>query len=175
MPIGALQADEVLLLAGRRICAAACSVSGVLSQEAVPSGTNWQGHQMRMGIAVSVMLLLEATTAGSLADSAILPDYRREGKRAYLRECDSKTTHVAMYRSATYYVAEAVTKSGESFIMLYSNRGEAHFFSKAVGSSDHTELSRAQWYERIEGAAPNYFRHVRGMPESDCCPVEECP
>ena len=78
-----------------------------------------------------------------------------------------------MYRSATYYVTEAITDSGEAFIMLYLNRGEAHFLMKADGLPDRTEVSREKWYEGIEAVTPNYFRHIRGIPKSDCYLAEE--
>ena len=120
-----------------------------------------------------IQLLLLAVTLPSAADSVELPDYRKDAKKVHLRECDSSTTHVTMYRSATYYVTEAVTESGESFIMIYSNRGEAHFLMKADGLQDRTEVSREKWYEGIEAVAPNYFRHIRGMPKSDCYLAEE--
>ena len=120
-----------------------------------------------------ILLLLSAATLPSVADSVALPDYRKEAKKVHLRECDSSTTHVTMYRSATYYVTEAITDSGEAFIMVYSTRGEAHFLMKADGLQDRTEVSREKWYEGIEAAAPNYFRHIRRMPNSDCYLAEE--
>jgi hypothetical protein len=128
---------------------------------------------MNTSRALSVLLLLLAATFPSVADSVELPDYRKDAKKVHLRECDSSTTHVTMYRSATYYVTEAITDSGESFIMMYSNRGEAHFLMKAAGLPDRTEVSREKWYEGIEAVAPNYFRHIRGIPKSDCYLAEE--
>jgi len=128
---------------------------------------------MNTSRALSVLLLLLAATFPSVAESIELPDYRKDAKKVTLRECDSSTTHVTMYRSATYYVTEAVTESGESFIMIYSNRGEAHFLTKADGLQDRTEVSREKWYEGIEAIAPNYFKHIRGIPKSDCYLAEE--
>jgi hypothetical protein len=116
----------------------------------------------------SVMLLLLAATIPSVAESSTLPDYRKDAKKVTLRECDSSTTHVTMYRSATYYVTEAITDSGEAFIMVYSTRGEANVLMKAAGLPDRTEVSREKWYEGIEAVTPNYFRHIRGIPKSDC-------
>ncbi len=58
--------------------------------------------------ALSVMLLLLAATIPSVAESSTLPDYRKDAKKVHLRECDSSTTHVTMYRSATYYVTAAI-------------------------------------------------------------------
>ena len=123
--------------------------------------------------ALSVMLLLLAATIPSVAESSTLPDYRKDAKKVTLRECDSSTTHITMYRSATYYVTEAITDSGEAFIMVYSTRGEANFSMKAAGLPDRTEVSREKWYEGIEAVAPNYFRHIRGIPKSDCYLAEE--
>ena len=123
--------------------------------------------------ALSVMLLLLAATIPSVAESSTLPDYRKEAKKVHLRECDSSTTHVTMYRSATYYVTEAITDSGEAFIMVYSTRGEANFLMKAAGLPDRTEVSREKWYEGIEAVAPNYFRHIRRIPKSDCYLAKE--
>jgi hypothetical protein len=129
---------------------------------------------MNTSKALSVMLLLlSAVTLPSAADSVELPDYRKEAKKVHLRECDSTTTHVTMYRSATYYVTEAITDSGEAFIMVYSTRGEAHFLMKAAGLQDRTEVSREKWYEGIEAVTPNYFKHIRGIPKSDCYLAEE--
>ena len=68
---------------------------------------------------LAAMLLLLAAAFPSVAYSVALPDYRKEAKKVHLRECDSSTTHVTMYHSATYYVTEAITDSGESFIMMY--------------------------------------------------------
>jgi len=123
--------------------------------------------------ALSVMLLLLAATIPSVAESSTLPDYRKDAKKVTLRECDSSTTHVTMYRSATYYVTEAITDSGEAFIMVYSTRGEANFLMKAAGLPDRTEVSREKWYEGIEAVAPNYFKHIRGIPKSDCYLAKE--
>ena len=120
-----------------------------------------------------ILLLLSAVTLPSAADSVALPDYRKEAKKVHLRECDSSTTHVTMYRSATYYVTEAITDSGESVIMMYTNSGEVHFLMKTDGLQDRTEVSREKWYEGIEAVAPNYFRHIRGIPKSDCYLAEE--
>ena len=128
---------------------------------------------MRISKPLSVPLLLLATTAPSFADSATLPDYRTQAKKVHLRKCDSSTTHITMYQAATYYVTEAITNSGDSFIMFYSKEGEVHFLMKAAGAPDRTELSRETWYDKIEKASPNYFRHVRGMPKSDCYLAEE--
>lgn len=128
---------------------------------------------MNISKALSVLLLLLAAMVPSVADSAPLPDYRKDAKKVNLRECDSSTTHVTMYRSATYYVTEAITDSGESFIMMYSNKGEAHFLMKADGLQNRTEVSREKWYEGIETATPNYFRHIRRMPNSDCYLAKE--
>ena len=114
-----------------------------------------------------------AETQPALADSVTLPDYSREAKKVRLRKCDADTTQILMYRSATYYVTEAMTKSGDLFITFYSSRGEAHFLMIAAGSSSSTKLSREQWYEQIEKAGPNFFRHVRGLPGSDCYVAEE--
>jgi hypothetical protein len=91
--------------------------------------------------ALSVMLLLLAATIPSVAESSTLPDYWKDAKQVTLRECDSSTTHVTMYCSATYYVTEAITDSGEAFIMVYSTRGEANFLMKAAGLPDRTEVS----------------------------------
>jgi len=123
--------------------------------------------------ALSVMLLPLAATVPSVAESSTLPDYRKDAKKVTLRECDSSTTHVTMYRSATYYVTEAITDSGESFIMMYTNSGEVHFLMKTDGLQDRTEVSREKWYEGIEAVAPNYFRHIRRMPNSDCYLAKE--
>ena len=120
-----------------------------------------------------ILLLLSAVTLPSAADSVALPDYRKEAKKVHLRECDSSTTHVTMYRSATYYVTEAITDSGESVIMMYTNSGEVHFLMKTDGLQDRTEVSREKWYEGIEAVAPNYFRHIRRMPNSDCYLAKE--
>ena len=120
-----------------------------------------------------ILLLLSAATLPSVADSVALPDYRKEAKKVHLRECDSSTTHVTMYRSATYYVTEAIRDSGESFIMMYTNSGEVHFLMKTDGLQDRTEVSREKWYEGIEAVTPNYFRHIRGIPKSDCYLAEE--
>lgn len=128
---------------------------------------------MNASKAFSVILLLLAATVPSVAESSTLPDYRKDAKKVTLRECDSSTTHVTMYRSATYYVTEAITDSGEAFIMMYTNRGEAHFLMKAAGSSDRIELSRQEWFASIEAVAPNYFRHIRLLPNSDCYLAEE--
>jgi len=128
---------------------------------------------MNSSKALSVMLLLLAATIPSVAESSTLPDYRKDAKKVTLRECDSSTTHVTMYRSATYYVTEAITDSGEAFIMVYSTRGEANFLMKAAGLPDRTEVSREKWYEGIEAVAPNYFRHIRGIPKSDCYLAKE--
>lgn len=122
---------------------------------------------------LATILLLLATTFPCVADSVALPDYREEAKKVHLRECDSSTTHVMMYRSATYYVTEAITDSGESFIMMYTKSGEVHFLMKTDGLQDRTEVSREKWYEGIEAAAPNYFRHIRQMPNSDCYLAKE--
>ncbi len=115
-----------------------------------------------------ITLLLLAAPLPISADSTTLPDYHHEAGKVHLRKCDSDTTHIIMYRTATYYVTEATTKSGDSFIMFYSTRGEAHFLTRQAGASDHTELSREKWYEKIKQAGPNYFNHVRGIPPSDC-------
>jgi len=90
------------------------------------------------------MLLLLATSAPALADSITLPDLQQGSKKVRLRKCDADTTQILMYRSATYYVTEAMTKSGDSFITFYSSRGEAHFLMIAAGSSSSTKLSREQ-------------------------------
>ena len=119
------------------------------------------------------MLLLLAAAVPSVAESSTPPDYRKDAKKVHLRECDSSTTHVTMYRSATYYVTEAITDSGESFIMMYTNSGEVHFLMKTDGLQDRTEVSREKWYEGIEAVTPNYFRHIRGIRKSDCYLVEE--
>lgn len=66
-------------------------------------------------------LLLLATTVPASADFKTPPHYHNEAGKVHLRECDANTTHVIMYRTATYYVTEATTKSGDSFIMFYSN------------------------------------------------------
>ena len=122
---------------------------------------------------LAAMLLLLAAAFPSVAYSVALPDYRKEAKKVHLRECDSSTTHVTMYHSATYYVTEAITDTGESFIMMYTNRGEVHFLMKIDGLQDRTEVSREKWYEGIEAVAPNYFRHIRRMPNSDCYLAKE--
>ena len=130
------------------------------------------GVSFVVGLAVGPIGGIEETRP-AFADSVTLPDYIREAKKVRLRKCDSDTTHIMMYRTPTYYVTEAITKSGDAFIMHYSNRGEAHFLMKAAGSSLLTELSREQSYEKIEKAGPNYFNHVRGLPGSDCYVAEE--
>ncbi len=116
----------------------------------------------------TMLLLLMAVTTVASADSLALPDYRVEAPKVHLRKCDSDTTSIMMYRSATYYVTEATAHSGDVFIMHYSNSGEARFLKKAAAPSEPTELTRDQWFEQIERMTPNYFRHVRGMPGSDC-------
>ena len=117
---------------------------------------------------LAAMLLLMAATFPFVAVSVALPDYRKEAKKVHLRECDSSTTHVTMYRSPTYYVTEATTDSGESFIMMYSTSGEANFLTQPAGTRGRAEVSREKWYEGIQAIAPNYFRHIRGIPKSDC-------
>lgn len=119
------------------------------------------------------MMLFLAATVSSLADAGTLPDYTKEAEKVNLRECDASTTHVTFYRAATYYVTEAITKSGDAFIMFYSTGGDVHFWAKAAGSTYLIEVSREKWYERMEQASLNYFRHVRGLPESDCYLAEE--
>jgi len=128
---------------------------------------------MRISKTFSAMLALLAATVSSVADAGTLPDYTTEAEKVNLRECDASTTHVTFYRATTYYVTEAITKSGDAFIMFYSTRGDVHFWVKAVGSEGLIELSREKWYERMEQASLNYFRHVRGLPESDCYLAEE--
>jgi hypothetical protein len=123
---------------------------------------------MRRSTLVAVMLAALTTVGPSPAHPLALPDYRVEAPKVHLRKCDSDTTSILMYRSATYYVTEATAHSGDVFIMHYSNAGEAHFLKKIAGSSEIIELSRERWFEQIERTAPNYFRHVRGMPGSDC-------
>lgn len=114
-----------------------------------------------------------AATVSSPADSETPPNYTEDARKVNLRECDASTTHVTFYRAATYYVTEAITKSGDAFIMFYSTGGDVHFWAKAAGSTDLIELSREKWYERMEQASLNYFRHVRGLQESDCYLAEE--
>lgn len=132
-----------------------------------------EGNPVCISKPLSVPLLLLAATAPSFADSVTLPDYRTEAKKVHLRKCDASTTHITMYQAAGYYVTEATTKSGDSFIMFYSKEGEVHFLMKTAGSPGRTELSRETWYDKIEEASPNYFRHVRRMPISDCYLAEE--
>jgi hypothetical protein len=108
----------------------------------------------------------------SLAHPLALPDYRVEAPKVHLRKCDSDTTSIMMYRTATYYVTEATAHSGDIFIMHYAGSGGARFVKKSAASSEPTELTRDQWFQQIEKAAPNYFRHVRGMPGSDCYVAE---
>lgn len=117
---------------------------------------------------LAALLVILAAADPSLAKSVALPDYRKEAKKVHRRECDSETTHVTMYRSPTYYVTEAITDSGESFIMMYSTSGEANFLTQPAGSGSRAEVSREKWYEGIQAIAPNYFRHIRGMSNSDC-------
>jgi hypothetical protein len=118
------------------------------------------------------MLMLLAVAAPSAAKSVALPDYRKEAKKVHRRECDSDTTHVTMYRTPTYYVTEAITDSGQSFVMMYSTSGEANFLTQSGGTRDRAEVSREIWYEGIQAGAPNYFKHIRGMSGSDCYVAE---
>ncbi len=123
---------------------------------------------MRRSTLVAVMLAALTAAAPSPAQPLALPDYRAGAQKVHLRKCDSDTTHVMMYRSPTYYVTEATAPSGDVFLMHYSSAGSAHFLKKVADSSEFSELSRDQWFEQIERTTPNYFRHVRGMPGSDC-------
>jgi hypothetical protein len=122
---------------------------------------------------LAAAFLILALAAPSAAKSVALPDYHKEAKKVHRRECDSDTTHVTMYRTPTYYVTEAITDSGNSFIMMYSTSGEANFLAQPAGSGGGgAEVSREKWYEGILAAAPNYFRHIRGMANSDCYVAE---
>ncbi len=123
---------------------------------------------MRRSTLVAAMLAASVMIAPPAAHSLALPDYRVEAPKVHLRKCDSDATRVMMYRSATYYVTEAMTQSGNSFLMYYLNAGEAYFLVGVPKSSEPAEVSRDQWFEQIEKVAPNYFRHVRGLPGSDC-------
>ena len=122
---------------------------------------------------LSGLLFLVAAFVSAATDARTPPDYTHEAEKVNLRECDASTTHVTFYRAATYYVTEAITKSGDAFIMFYSSGGDVHFWVRAAGSADRLELSREKWYERMEQASLNYFRHVRGLPGSDCYLAEE--
>jgi len=121
------------------------------------------------------LVILTALTAmrPSLALPLALPDYRVEAPKVHLRKCDSDMTSIMMYRSDSYYVTEAIAQSGDIFIMHYAGQGGARFVKKSAASSEATELTRDQWFEQIEQAAPNYFRHVRGIPGSDCYIAEQ--
>ena len=119
------------------------------------------------------LLAFSATIAPSLAEPAALPDYHKDAPKVHLRKCDSKTTLITMYQTADYYVTEAITKSGNVFIVYYSKQGEVHFLMQAADSLERIELARESWYEKIEKAAPNYFRHVRRLQETDCYVAEE--
>jgi hypothetical protein len=123
---------------------------------------------MRHATLVAVMLAASSATVPAVAQPLALPEYRVEAPKVHLRKCDSDATHVMMYRSSTYYVTEATARSGEIFLMHYSYAGAAHFLKKDAGSSTFSELARDRWFEQIEKSTPNYFRHVRGIPGSDC-------
>jgi hypothetical protein len=117
---------------------------------------------------LAAVFLILALAAPSGAKSVALPDYHKGAKKVHRRECDSDTTHVTMYRSPSYYVTEAITDSGQSFVMMYSTSGEANFLTQPAGTQGRAEVSREKWFEGIQAVAPNYFRHIRGMSGSDC-------
>jgi hypothetical protein len=125
--------------------------------------------------ALASMLSLLALVGPVWVHSATLPDYRTDAKKVYLRACDAGATRIMMYRSPGYYVTEAITRSGYAFIMLYAyaGGGEAHFYVQSPESSHRAEVSRSRWYDQIERISPNYFKHVRGIPGSDCYVAEE--
>ncbi|MGH7411969.1 MAG: hypothetical protein ACREJ6_13040 [Candidatus Methylomirabilis sp.] len=91
---------------------------------------------MRHSMLIVVMLATATVTVPATAQPVALPDYRAEAQKVHLRKCDSDTTSIMMYRSATYYVTEATAHSGDIFIMHYSNAGEARFLKKAAASSE---------------------------------------
>lgn len=102
------------------------------------------------------------------ANGVALPDYRTEAKKYNLRLCDAKTTKITFYRNqAAYYVTEAETKSGDVFLMFFDTAGgSAHFLLKSAGAKT-VELTREEWYGKLQTVAPNYFRSIRGGP-ADC-------
>lgn len=50
-----------------------------------------------------ITLLLLAAPLPISADSTTLPDYHNEAGKVHLQKYDVDTTHVSMYRAATYY------------------------------------------------------------------------
>lgn len=107
------------------------------------------------------------------ANEVMLPNYRAEAKKYNLRLCDERTTKIILYRNGgMYYITEAETKSGDTFLMFFdATGGGAHFLLKSTDEKI-TELTQTEWYEKIKLTAPNYFWHIRGEGTSDCFEAE---
>jgi len=105
------------------------------------------------------------------AEISLLPDYRHEAKKHFLRKCDNGATRIMKWDGPDYYVTEATLASGNSYIMAFWTRADfgAHFWMKS-SKSDPVELTQDMYWQKIaeEKTSPNYIKHVLGGGTNDC-------